>query len=94
MTEIKKWDEVVDRLLANGFNFRIEGNKLILPSCPNKEVSPYVLGFSYYGKTSDFVYDMTSKDDISDIIYDSFAKYKRCVERYIKRVVDDVIERL
>ncbi len=95
MREITNTNEVIDRLLANGFDFRLEENKLIIRSCPNREKSSYVLGFDYWGTPEEFVYDLESHGiNIEDVIYDAFTTYKGYVEEYLKNKITEMCERL
>ena len=95
MREITETNEVIDRLLANGFDFRLEENKLIIKSYSNLEKSSSVLGFAYWGTAEEFVYDLKSNDvKIEDIIYDAFTTYKGYVEEYLKNKITEMCERL
>jgi hypothetical protein len=95
MKEITKIDEVIDRLLASGFDFRLEDKKLIIRSCPNREKSTSVLGFSYWGYFEEFYFDLEEHGvSISDLIYDAFNEYKEYVRDYLKNGVSGICEKL
>ena len=95
MREITKINEVIDRLLDNGFDFRLEDNKLIIKSYPNKEKSFCVLGFNYWGTEEEFVYDLEPNGiKIEDIIYEAFNTYKKYVEEYLKNKTTEICGRL
>lgn len=96
MKEITNINEVVDRLLVNGFDFRLEDNKLIIKSYPYREPSSSVLGFSYWGTAEEFVFDLESNNwvKIEDIICDAFNTYKGYVEEYLKNKIAEVCEKL
>ena len=95
MKEITKIDEVIDRLLASGFDFRLEDKKLIIRSCPNRESSTSVLGFSYWGYFEDFYFDLENYGvNIEDLICDAFNEYKEYVRDYLKNGVSGMCEKL
>lgn len=95
MREILKINEVIDRLLANGFDFRLEDNKLIIKSYPNKEKSSSILGFAYWGIEEEFVYDLEPTGiKIEDIICDAFNVYKGYVEEHLKNKIAEICENL
>lgn len=95
MKEITSINEVIHRLLANGFDFRLEDNKLIIKSYPNKENTSSVLGFAYWGTAEEFVYDLEPYGvKIEDIICDAFNTYKGYVEEYLKNKIAEICERL
>lgn len=95
MREITKIDEVIDRLLDNCFDFRLEDNKLIIKSYPNREKGISVLGFNYWGTAEEFVYDLEQNGiKIEDIIYDAFNTYKKYVEEYLKNETTEICGRL
>jgi len=95
MREIMNINEVIDRLLDSGFDFRLEDNKLIIKSYPNREKSFCVLGFNYWGTAEEFVYDLESNYiKIEDIICDAFNTYKEYVEEYLKNKIAEICEKL
>ena len=93
MRETTNINEVIDRLIASDFDFRLEDNKLIIKSYPNREKSSSVLGFSYWGTAEEFVYDLDGIK-IEDIICDAFNAYKGYVVEYLKNKIAEICERL
>ena len=95
MKEITNVSEVIDRLLDNCFNFRIEDNKLIIKSYPYRENSSRILGFNYWGTEEEFVYDLKLEGvKIEDIICDAFNVYKGHIEEYLKNKIIVICEKL
>lgn len=95
MKEITKLDEVINRLLASGFDFRLEDKKIIIRSCPNMEKSTSVLGFSYWGYFEEFYFDLEKYGvSVGDLVYDAFDKYKKCVQEHLKNSVSEICEKL
>lgn len=63
-------NELIDRLLYSCFNFRIDNNKLIIKSYPNREESSSILGFSYWGNKEEYYYEL-GDIEIQDKLKDS-----------------------
>lgn len=89
MEKLTNFNEVIDRLLDNGFYFDIEGNKLIIHSHPNREARNAVLGFSYWGRQEDYVYELNGIT-VSDIIYEAHQKYKKLVVEYFSEAIKNI----
>ena len=89
MKEIKNYDlnELIDRLLFSCFDFRIDDNKLIIKSYPNREESSSILGFAYWGNAEEYCYDL-GNIEIQDIITDAFTVYNGYVQEYVKKLVE------
>lgn len=80
-------NELIDRLLYNCFDFRVEDNKIIIKSYPHREESPSVLGFAYWGNAEEYYYEL-GDIQIQDIIADAFATYNKYVEEYVRKSVE------
>lgn len=96
MKEITKYNEAIDRLLASGFKFRIEDDKLFIHSYLHKGANDYTaFGFYYFGDADDYYYDLESNCvEVQDVISDAFTSYKDYVETYIKDKMQNMLEGL
>ena len=91
MLELTNINEVIDRLLDNDFNFKLEDNKLIFKSPHTREVNDSVLGFHYWGYTEEY-YCILDGFEIADIVYDAFHRYKECLRKAFKQRIEEMVE--
>ena len=93
MKEIKNYSDFIDRLLDSEFDFRIEDNKVIIKSAPNREKNSSILGFHYWGTIEEY-YFVLDGFELADVIYEAFNIYKDYLRDAFKQKIEVTLELL